>query len=309
MAQSDEVVVSLRGLSHRFGRFEALREIDLTIRRGDVYGLLGLNGAGKTTTIRLIVGLLRSQRGQTELFGRPVPRERLSVCRRIGATIEGPAFYPYLSGRANLRLLHRLAGGPDAGTGPEEALEIVGLSEAASIRVAKYSMGMLQRLSIAQALLGEPELIILDEPTSNLDPKGIADVRELIVRLNTDSGTTLLLSSHQLSEVEGLCNRVAILNRGRMIAESSVEELFEDEGSEVVVELDRPEEARLSIQKLDWCGEVRAEGSTLCVRLSRGRRGELNSYLVGAGYIVTQFLERRPTLEDYFHRRVAEDDS
>lgn len=309
MSGETEPVVLIEGVSHRFGGFQALQDVSLTIQRGDIYGLLGLNGAGKTTTIRILLGLLRKQSGRVALFGRPQPSARLEVCDRIGATIEGPAFYPHLSGFANLDLLYRLAPQPEDGTTPADAMRLTGLEEAAKVKVGKYSMGMLQRLYIAQALLARPELIVLDEPTSNLDPRGILDVREMILRLNREQGLTVLLSSHQLSEVQGLCNRVAILNRGRKIVESDVAALFEGHESRIVIQTDRSDEALRTIETLDWCNESNLENGTLRTRVPRDRRGELNRRLVEAGFVVSEFREQRPSLEDFFHQRIAEDDS
>lgn len=309
MPNAAEDVVSIDALSHRFGRFEALRNVSLTVGRGDVYGLLGLNGAGKTTILRLILGLLRLQSGRIEILGRPMPGARLAVSSRIGAMIEGPAFYPHLTGLKNLTLLAGLGGVAASDVGPAQALETVGLSEAARVRVSKYSMGMLQRLYIAQALLGSPDLIILDEPTSNLDPKGIMDVRELILRLNRESGVTVILSSHQLIEVEDVCDRVAILHRGARIAESEVADLFRSELCQFHIEVDRPEDALNTMRNIDWCEAAKRNEQHIEVRVPRDRRGELNTILVQAGLTVSELSERRPTLEEYFHERISEIDS
>lgn len=300
-------LVRLDGVSHRFGRAEVLTGLSLTIEPGDIYGLLGLNGAGKTTAIRILLGLLRPTAGRVELFGLSAERARRSIAGRVGATIEGPAFYPHLSGEVNLALLHRLGGG--AGRGPREALEIVGLADAAGMKARKYSMGMLQRLAIAQALLGRPELLVLDEPTSNLDPKGILEVRQLIQRLNRDCGVTVLLSSHQLAEAEGLCNRVAILHRGRKIEESAVEALFESEQSAIEIELDRPERAVEFLRTQEGVTSVDRVNGRVRARLRRSDRAALNARLIGEGFAVSELRERRPTLEDYFHERIAADDA
>ncbi|MBI1785100.1 ABC transporter ATP-binding protein, partial [Candidatus Sumerlaeota bacterium] len=167
--------------------------------------------------------------------------------------------------------------------------------------------GMLQRLYLAQALLHSPEFLVLDEPTSNLDPKGILEVRKLIQRINREEGVTVLLSSHQLSEVEDLCNRVAIINRGRRIVESTVIELFQSEECRVEIQVERPEEALAFLRKLDWAKDAEAREGLISARIPRARRGELNGLLVRDGFVVHDFTERRPTLEDYFHQRIAED--
>lgn len=308
MASNDnDAVVSLENVTHRFGRADALRDLSLVINRGDIYGLLGLNGAGKTTTIRILLGLLRPTAGRVNLFGLPRSAAWKEISDRIGATIEAPAFYPYLTGLANLELLHRLSGRRTTGRRPTEALEIVGLADAANVKTKKYSMGMLQRLYLAQALLCSPELLVLDEPTSNLDPKGIADVRRLIQTLNRDDGVTVLLSSHQLSEVEDLCNRVVIINKGRKLIESKVDDLFSSEESWVEIQVDRPAEAIGVLQELPWSSGTTQHNGCLKTRVPRLRRGELNALLVHRGFTVSELVERRPTLEDFFHERIAQD--
>lgn len=304
---ASDAVVRIEQVSRKFGSADALRDLSLTIHRGDIYGLLGLNGAGKTTTIRILLGLLRPTSGRVVVFGGWGPADRLQAADRIGATIEAPAFYPYLTGLKNLELLQRLSHRRRTGRGALEALEVTGLAEAAHVRTGKYSMGMLQRLYIAQALLCSPELLVLDEPTSHLDPKGIADVRQLIQKLNREDGVTVLLSSHQLSEVEDLCNRVAIINRGRKLVESGVGDLFSTEESWIEIQVDRPAEALGLLRELTWCSEAAEANGHLRTRVPRTRRGELNSMLVHRGFTVSEFVERRPTLEDFFHERIAQD--
>ncbi len=304
---SSQPLVILETVSHRFGKFEALRGLSLTIRRGDIYGLLGLNGAGKTTTIRLILRLLRSQSGRIELFGRAQSSGWMETCDKIGATIEAPAFYPHLTGLANLELLKGLSRRPREGRSPRELLELTGLTEAGRVKVRKYSQGMTQRLYLAQALLSNPDFLVLDEPTSNLDPQGILDVRRLIQKLNREEGITVLLSSHQLSEVEDLCNRVAIINRGRKIVESTVAELFRSEECWIEIHADRPDDAFQYLQTVNWTKETTLNAGLIRTRAPRTRRGELNTLLVSRGFTISEFGERRPTLEDYFHQRIAED--
>ena len=306
MTAETDSVATLQGVSHQFGDSQVLHDVDLTVHRGDVYGLLGLNGAGKTTTLRILLRLLRCRTGEVELFGRPQQRAWLEVAPRIGATVEAPAFYPHLDGLTNLSLLREL-GGVDGGVNAEQALELTGLSDAGRLATRKYSQGMLQRLYIAQALLGSPALLVLDEPTSNLDPRGIVEVRELVRRLNRESNVTVILSSHQLSEVEELCNRVAILHRGRVLAEAPVDELFETDESLLEIEVDRPDDAHRVLEGLPWCAAAELVDGVLCARVARSRRAELNALLVKQGFGVAQLVERRASLEDYFHRTIADD--
>jgi ABC-2 type transport system ATP-binding protein len=215
-------VISTRDLVKRFSDIDAVAGIDLAVPPGGVYGFLGPNGAGKTTTIRILLGLIRPTRGSAALFGEPVAQGR-AVLDRVGALVERPAFYPYLSATDNLRLLGLARGIPESrlGTLVPEALDRVGLAEAAPRKAGRFSTGMRQRLGIAAALLGRPDLVILDEPANGLDPNGVVDVRQLISALARD-GITVFLSSHVLPEVEQLCQRVAILQKGRIVAEGEV---------------------------------------------------------------------------------------
>jgi len=215
-----EVVVRTDALTKTYAGRRAVDAVDLTVRRGEIYGFLGPNGAGKTTTLRMLLGLVRPTSGTARVLGgQPGAPE---VTDRLGALIEGPGFYPYLSGRANLQTLARYRALPRSAV--EQALARVDLTDRADDRFRSYSLGMKQRLGVAAALLGDPELIVLDEPTNGLDPAGMADMRALIVALARD-GHTILLSSHLLAEVEEICDRVGIIARGRLRVESTVAEL------------------------------------------------------------------------------------
>ncbi|MFI6870618.1 ABC transporter ATP-binding protein [Nocardia sp. NPDC050406] len=207
-------------LTKRYGPHTAVDAVSMTVRRGEIYGFLGPNGAGKTTTLRMLVGLIRPTDGTATVLGRrPGAPETL---RRMGVLIEGPGFYPYLSGRDNLRVLARYRGvGRD---GVAEALDRVGLAARGGDRFRTYSLGMKQRLGVAAALLGRPDMLILDEPTNGLDPAGMAEMRELITGLAAD-GHTVVLSSHLLSEVQEMCDRVGVISRGKLLTESTVREL------------------------------------------------------------------------------------
>jgi ABC-2 type transport system ATP-binding protein len=216
---TDEIVVT-RGLTKRYGERTAVDAVNLTVRRGEIYGFLGPNGAGKTTTLRMLLGLVRPTSGEATVLGH-APGTPQSL-RRIGALIEGPGFFPYLSGRENLRVLARYASLGDVAV--EAALVQVDLADRARDRYKSYSLGMKQRLGVAAALLGQPALLILDEPTNGLDPAGMADMRDLIRSL-ADQGQTVVLSSHLLGEVEQICDRVGVIADGRLRVESSVADL------------------------------------------------------------------------------------
>jgi ABC-type multidrug transport system ATPase subunit len=219
-----DLALQTEDLTKRFGARTAVDRLSLRVERGDIYGFLGPNGAGKSTTLRMLLGLVRPTSGMIKFPLRNSGWEYLQARSRVGAIIESPAFYENFSGRRNLQLLASLSGGVQRKR-VEEVLEIVGLKDRAQDPVKVYSYGMRQRLGIAQALLPTPELIILDEPTNGLDPQGIQETRELIRRLRDEFSLTVLLSSHLLSEIEQLCNRVGIIHEGRLLYEGGPETL------------------------------------------------------------------------------------
>ena len=215
-----DLVVETKGLTKRYGERLAVDSVSMTVRRGEVYGFLGPNGAGKTTTLRMMLGLIRPTAGSASVLGQPAGRP--DVTSRVGALIEGPGFFPYLSGRDNLRVLAHYRGLPDSVA--DAALKRVDLADRGGDKFKSYSLGMKQRLGVAAALMGDPELIVLDEPTNGLDPAGMADMRALVVEL-ARGGQTVLLSSHLLAEVQEICDRVGVINGGRLLSESTVADL------------------------------------------------------------------------------------
>ncbi len=290
----EDFLVETKDLTKRYGsRIVAVDGVNLMVRRGEVYGFLGPNGAGKTTTMRMLLGLIRPTSGTASVLGRP-PGHPESLAR-VGALIESPAFYPYLSGRDNLRVMARYAGVPK--TGIEAALETVDLAERARDKFSTYSLGMKQRLGVAAALLKDPELLILDEPTNGLDPAGMADMRALIRRLGSGE-RTVLLSSHQLGEVEQICDRVGVISAGCLIAESTVEEL-RGKGALLVgaKPLDR---AREHVEQLLGAERVEVLDGTLRLDTDLAAAGRINRELVGAGVEVTELRPIERTLEEVF---------
>ncbi len=222
--ESREKILEIKNLSKRYGKTIAVDGLSLTIHKGEVFGLLGPNGAGKTTTIRAILGLIRPDAGNVFVLGCPVSRGPEKVMQHIGAVVEGPSSYAYLSGRDNLKLCAKLArNGTERNI--EKELDLVGLKEKADAKVASFSLGMKQRLSLAQALIGDPDLLILDEPTNGLDPRGIREIRHLIIHLAKEKGITILLSSHLMHEVEQTCDHIAIIDKGRLVFMGSVLDL------------------------------------------------------------------------------------
>ncbi len=294
MKDKEDTLVETRDITKRYGsRIVAVDHLDLTVRRGEVYGFLGPNGAGKTTTMRMLLGLIRPTSGVARVLGR-LPGDPESLAR-VGALVESPAFYPYLSGRDNLRVIARYAGVPKERI--EEAFNLVDLTDRARDKFATYSLGMKQRLGVAAALLKDPELLILDEPTNGLDPAGMADMRALIRSLGSGE-RTVLLSSHLLGEVEQICDRVGVISRGRLIAESTVEEL-RGKGSLLVgaKPLDR---ARAHVERLLGAEQVEVFDGTLRLDADLAAAGRINRELVGAGVEVIELRPIERTLEEVF---------
>ena len=239
---TDDAPVATSGLVKRYGDLVAVDGVDLTVERGDVFGYLGPNGAGKTTLLRMLLGLIRPTAGQARLFGRDPLADGAKALQGVAGFVEGPRFYPYLSGRRNLELLADYDG-DGARSRIDEVLEVVELRDRAKDRVGGYSHGMRQRLGIASALLRRPQLLLLDEPTTGLDPAGMRDMRELVRRL-AGEGITILLSSHLLNEVEELCNRVAIIRKGRIAYEGGLGELLATATTGYRLRVSEPERAR-----------------------------------------------------------------
>ena len=288
-------MIITRALTKRYGAVTAVRSVDLDVREGDRYGLLGPNGSGKTTLVRMLLGLVYATSGDIEVLGRRIPRHAREVLPQIGALIEEPAAYPHLSGRVNLALLD--AAGPGGGAARrtrrqrvDEALEQVGLAGVGRRPVKTYSLGMRQRLGLAAALIRRPRLLVLDEPGNGLDPRGIRDLRELLVGLN-EAGVTVFLSSHLLAEVEQLCTRVGVLDDGRLVLQEDLAVLRAPTGRIV---LDTPDADQVAAL-LDGQVEQR-DGQQLLVRYDDA--AALNARLVGAGLRVSSIGPQQRTLEE-----------
>ena len=294
---SDAPPLEARGLVKRYGDIVAVDHVDLTVDRGDVFGYLGPNGAGKTTSLRMLLGLIRPTEGNARLFGRDPLLDGARALDGVAGFVEGPRFYPYLSGRRNLRLLGDLDGGV-ASTRIEEVLDVVELRDRGKDRVGGYSHGMRQRLGIAASLLRDPKLLLLDEPTTGLDPAGMRDMRELVKRLASE-GITILLSSHVLAEVEELCNRVAIIRKGRIIYEGRLDELLESAGGGYLLRTSEPERARTLLlahgieAPLLEQGELRFQAEPAAVE-------SLSIALGQAGIGISALMPRVATLEELF---------
>ena len=296
----DQPLVETSGLTKRYGsKITAVDSLDLTVERGEVYGFLGPNGAGKTTTLRMLLGLIKPSSGKARVLDES-PGSPASLSR-VGALVESPAFYPYLSGWDNLRVMARYSSVSKPRVA--EVLEQVELSDRAKDKYKKYSLGMKQRLGVAAALLKDPELLILDEPTNGLDPQGMADMRKLIRDLGTGEHT-VLLSSHLLGEVEQICDRVGVIQKGALVAEGTVSELRGTAG--LLVKAEPLEEAAQIAEKLAGVEEVQPSDGGLRLTIDPERAAEINAKLVEAGLRVSELRPAEQSLEEVFFQLTGE---
>ncbi len=293
-------IVEVDRLSKSFGTVRALEDVSLSVAEGEVFGFLGPNGAGKTTMIRILLGLLRPDRGAARIGGHDCWADHGRAAPLFGATLEQPGLYGFLSGRDNLRQFARMLGAVDEGR-ITELLALVGLTERGDDRVKRYSMGMRQRLALAQALLGRPRLLVLDEPTNGLDPNGIHGLRILLRQLATDQGLTIFFSSHLLSEVEELCDRVVVLHRGQVRAAGPLSELMRTKGFRYQVDVSDVGKALAILRSI---AGVTAEPGTIKDSItvtSEADQGRIiNHALVSAGVGVDQLMRTQRGLEDVY---------
>lgn len=293
-------------LTHRFSRDEtALSGVDLRVAEGAIYGFLGPNGAGKTTTLKLVLGLLRKQHGEIKVFGRPLGKDRREILRRVGSMIESPSVYAHLTAVENLEVLRMVYRCPARRIG--EVLSLVGLAGTGRKKAGQFSLGMKQRLGIASALLHEPELLILDEPTNGLDPNGILEIRELLQTLNRTRGTTVLVSSHLLSEIERLVTHVGIIRRGSLVFQGAFADLMAEQQRTSFITFETSDAGRASevIAGMGLAPRAEAGGLALPV-LERELVAEINRRLVECGIDVYQIGTVKNNLEAVFFDLVGE---
>ncbi len=301
MDPSSSTVLSAETLTKRFGRREVVSDVSFELTAGEVFGFLGPNGAGKTTTIRMLVGLARPDRGRIRIGGFDLARDFARAMSHVGCIVESTDLYPYLTGRENLLHFARML--PDgAETRIPELAALVALDARLDDRVSTYSLGMRQRLGLAQALLGEPDLLILDEPANGLDPAGIREIRQLIRHLASDRGIAIFVSSHLLSEVELTCDRVAIIHRGRTLAMGPVQELLERGGAERLLFRARPADRAAEILRaFARNGDARVDGDeAVSSPVARERVPDAVAALVAAGVRVFGVERQASTLEEIF---------
>ena len=285
------------GLSKSYGKRLAVDQLELEVNRAELFGFLGPNGAGKTTTIRMALGLIAPTAGKVEVLGKDVRSHRSEVLPRVGALVESPALYSYLSGRDNLRAVGDLLGGVSEKR-IDEVLEIVSLTGRDRDKVRTYSMGMKQRLGLGIALLNDPELLILDEPANGLDPAGIVEMRDLMRRLAAE-GKTVFISSHVLSEVQQICTRVAIINHGKLVRVASVHDLLQAPG-EFEVSVDAPDDLVTALRRQTWGTAARSEDGLVITPAPDGKGRNLIRFLVDNGFTPDSVAQRQRDLEDIF---------
>ncbi|MCC8408390.1 ABC transporter ATP-binding protein [Mucilaginibacter sp. UR6-1] len=292
------MVISTEGLTFNFGNQKVVNSLSLQVPQGSIYGFLGPNGAGKTTTIKLLLNLLKTDEGSISVFGKDLKRNRIEILSKIGSLIEQPAIYLHLTGRENL--VNRVGLLQLPASRVDEMLELVQLQHAANKKAGQYSLGMKQRLGIALALLSDPQLLILDEPTNGLDPNGIIEIRELLINLTRHHGKTVFISSHLLSEIERMATHVGIINNGTMLFQGSIAELEALNQALLLIEVDNTVDAANLLKRHQY--EVAQVTETLVglPYLSKQQSGEINTLLINSGYTVYSIGKQQQDLETLF---------
>ena len=293
-------IIEINSLTKDFKDLRAVNSLNLNVFEGDVFGFLGPNGAGKSTTIRMLLSLIKPTEGSIKLFDKTLQKNRIEILKRIGAIVEKPDFYGYLSAFKNLEILGKISGKEISKNRIMEVLELVGLSKRYKSKVKTFSHGMKQRLGLGQALLHNPDLIILDEPTTGLDPQGMKEIRDLILHLSKDEKKTIFLSSHILSEVELVANRMIIINKGTTKVEGYVKDLLNAKKLKVSFEVNDEEKTNRLLSQSDWINKLESQAKTIFMfSLENDEIADLNRYLVENGIAVSAVIPTR-SLEDYF---------
>ena len=296
-------VIQVRGLTKKFGQqFTAVNDLSFSVYKGDVYGFLGQNGAGKSTTIRMLLSLIEPTAGDIEIFGLPLADNRSAIMQKVGAVIEKPAMYEYLTAYQNLKIFSALSGVSKTRVQLLNELDVVGLATRAHDLVRTFSQGMKQRLAIAMAMVNNPELILLDEPTNGLDPQGIADIRNLILSLSRDQGKTVLVSSHLLSEIEQVATRLIIIDKGCKLVEGDSHELFDTSKTVVEINTTNNTQALEQLMQTSWANQIlldRCNSKEIVIQLDEKLLPVLHKDMVNIG-IGVMAVKPMHSLEDYF---------
>lgn len=302
-----EIVVEVKHLSKFFDKIRAVEDVSFEVYKGDVFGFLGPNGAGKSTTIRAMLSLITPTAGEIKLFGKELSRNRSFILSKIGCIVEKPDFYHYLSAEKNLEIFARISGYTVSRIKIHEMIDFVGLKGREKDKVGQFSHGMKQRLGIAQTILHDPDLIILDEPNTGLDPQGSLDIRNLILQLKNERNKTILLSSHILSEIELIANRMVIINNGRSVVQGNVSELLNQQELVVSFEVDQPEKARnILIASIPEIVIMPGANNVLKLQIAHDEIPRVNQLLINNGVEVFGIDSKRK-LEDYFLKLVNKD--
>ncbi|MFJ8461813.1 MULTISPECIES: ABC transporter ATP-binding protein [Lysinibacillus] len=297
-----EYIVQTENLSKSFGKEQAVSNINLKIRKGEIYGFLGPNGAGKTTTIRMLLGLMKPSSGTIKIFQKDLTKERINILAKVGSLVENPSYYPHLTAYENLEALRKILGVPKSRI--DEVLEIVRLKDVANKKVKGFSLGMKQRLGIAASLLHNPELLILDEPTNGLDPSGIIEIRNLIKRLPSEYGMTVIISSHLLSEIDQMATQVGIVTKGKMIFQDSIEAMRRFAQPKVLIKVSNGEKGWRSLV----ANGIKAEHKDdliLFDECSDEKVAHIVQILVQEGISVYRVEEEKRSLEEIFLQMTA----
>ncbi|MFE7822053.1 ABC transporter ATP-binding protein [Priestia megaterium] len=293
---STEIVRTIN-LTRNYGKQYAVNNVDLKVKKGEIYGFLGPNGAGKSTTIRMLLGLIRPTKGSVEIFGKDLSKQKMDILSNVGSLVEMPSYYGHLTGYENLEATRRLLGVPEKRI--EEVLKIVRLTKAAKKKVKNYSLGMKQRLGIATALLNNPKLLILDEPTNGLDPAGIQEIRELIITMPKMYDMTIIISSHLLSEIEHMATQVGIINKGELIFQDSIEVLKEKSKPSLHIGVEQRDKAVDFLKEQGYSAEI-CGNKLIMEDTSPELVGKINYALVSEGFWVYRLEEVKRSLEDIF---------
>ena len=289
-----DIVLSIQGLTKRYGSITAVNNLDLEVERGAVFGILGPNGSGKTTTLGVLLDVTRPDAGSFSWFGRPPDKTQR---KKIGAILEVPLFYPYLSGKQNLQMVAKIKDLP--GDDIDQALKSVDLYDRRDSRFRTYSLGMKQRLAVAATLIGQPEVLILDEPTNGLDPRGIAEIRNIILNV-ASQGVTILLASHILDEVQKTCTHMAVLEKGKKLFSGPVDEVL-NVAQWVEIAADNMAGLELALKHVDFVDNIQEEGDKYIIKLKSSiSQAELNSFFFNKGIVLTHLALRKKSLEKYF---------
>jgi ABC-2 type transport system ATP-binding protein len=300
MTLNNDKIIEVKNLSKQFGELYAVNSLNINVFDGDVFGFLGPNGAGKSTTIRMMLSLIVPTLGLIRIFGMDLKTNRIDILKRIGAIVEKPDFYGYLSAYKNLEILGKLSQTDVTRKRIMEVLELVGLEKRYNSKVKTYSFGMKQRLGLAQALIHDPDLIILDEPTTGLDPQGMKEVRDLILFLSKERKKTIFISSHILSEIELVANRMVIINKGSAIVEGNVNELLNTDILRVTFEVNDGEKTKILLNNTSWIKKIELfTNNKIVFTMTNNEIPKLNNYLVENGIEVSGIIPSR-SLEQYF---------